>query len=157
MSFAYSLLDCGLSYHFLMLFVFCCGGGIFCLFFVLFCYLVLQYYSSRGCVAGWLKNIFSQFIVSLFISPIKVFYKEKVLSFSKAPSITWILLFGLNPRFQKFLLHCKRQPKKEVCCSVIGKAGSNPVVWFHCCAAFHTQKTTSSGAMLPLISQCCTR
>lgn len=121
-----SLLVYGLSSHFLMLF------GFAILFLPRLC--------------GWLGNVFSRFVVSLFIFCIKVFYKEKLLSFSEA-QITWILLFVLNPTFQKFLLLCTRQPKKEVGCSVTGKLGSTQ--WGGYMVSTHSGKKTNSSPVFP--------
>lgn len=123
-----SLLVYGLSSHFLMLFGFA------------------MLFLPRLC--GWLGNVFPQFAVGLFILPIKVFYKEKLLSFSEA-LITWILLFVLNPTFQKFLLHCKRQPKKEVGCSVIDKLGSTQ--WGGYIVSVHSRRKTMLPSHLPVL------
>lgn len=99
-------------------------------------------------LCGWLGNVFPQFVVRLFIFPFKVFYKGKLLSFSEA-LITWILLFVLNLTFQKFLLHCKRQPKKEVGCSVIGKLGSTQ--WGGYIVSVHSQRKTMLPSHLPVL------
>lgn len=116
----------GLSFHFLTLF------GFAILFF-------------PGCVAGVGMSSPSLELVFSF-SPLSSFIKKNCLVTSEA-LITWILLFVLNPTFQKFLLHCKRQPKREVGCSVIGRLGSTQ--WGGYIVSVHSRKKTNSSPVLP--------